>query len=87
MLGNIRELVREDGDTMVSSAAWAAGGENVTGKISAISELKTATVGGSFNESGFGFDTQQAHASSSGTLNAGFRICMQADADGIKLLE
>ena len=86
MLGNIRELVREDGDTMVSAAAWAAGGENVTGKISAISDYDTATAGGSFNEASFGFSTQQAHGPSSGTLNAGFRICMQADEDGIKLL-
>ena len=86
MLGNIRELVREDGDTMVSSAAWAAGGENVTGKISAISDYDTATAGGSFNEASFGFSTQQAHGPSSCTLNAGFRICMQADEDGIKLL-
>jgi formylglycine-generating enzyme required for sulfatase activity len=86
MLGNVRELVREDGDTMVSAAAWAAGGENVIGKISAMSDYDTATVGGSFSESGFGFSTQQAHGPGSGTLNAGFRICMQSDADGIALL-
>jgi hypothetical protein len=42
--------------------------------------------GGSFSESGFGFSTQQAHGPGSGTLNAGFRICMQSDADGIALL-
>jgi hypothetical protein len=42
--------------------------------------------GGSFSESGFGFSTQQAHGPDSGTLNAGFRICMQSDADGIALL-
>ena len=86
MLGNVRELVREDGDTMVSAAAWAAGGENVIGKISAMGDYDTATVGGSFSESGFGFSTQQAHGPGSGTLNAGFRICMQSDADGIALL-
>lgn len=87
MLGNVRELVREDGDTMVTAAAWVAGGMNVTGKINAMSDYDTVTVGGSFRESNFDFGSQQAHAPTGGTLNGGFRICMQSMADGISLLE
>ena len=86
MLGNVRELVRECGDNQVSAAQWAAGGVDVTGKIDAMKDYDTTAVGGSFNETGFGFATQQAHGPSSGTLNAGFRLCMQAMDDGISLL-
>ena len=86
MLGNVRELVREDGDTQVSAGAWTAGGIDVVGKINAMSDYDTTTVGGSFNETGFGFSTQQAHGPSSGVLTGGFRLCMQSDEDGIKLL-
>ena len=82
----MRELVREDGDTKVSAGAWTAGGIDVVGKINAMSDHDTTTVGGSFNETGFGFSDQQAHGPSSGVLTGGFRLCMQSDEDGIKLL-